>query len=317
MNKEKHIIQKIMETPILNVNPIERDTDYMVHPEIRFKVSGAKDILHYNRLNDIINTPSEGMTDDELITLKAALAQKIGCKLEDLNPYNKEGWLRGTYERTITVDKSGLVLRPTKNYQDILKALILISNDKMVVRGKEQINTNPTASYLITVPNDVQSEQADIFKLQSEFYGAIATLTDDLAKTQAVIEIFNYSINSPIRMAENQSRVVIESRLSEISKDINNCKRFLNVIKDSDLESKIEIINYLSKGFIKYRTGKGFELEGTETTPGTFQELCNFLATPTNANISSALKGKYIAYNAQIKMDNAPAKKGRPAKTEA
>lgn len=312
MNKEKHIILKVLETPVYNINPIERDSDYMLQPELKFKVNGAKDIIHYNRLNDIINITPEGFTEEEQEEVVKKLAKKLGCKVEDLNPYNKEGWLRGHNEYTVTLSKSNQPLKPKSNPLDALRVLIILSNKGFIVSSKEEMAYTPDASYFISEPEQVQNVQADEYEINTKFFKATGSLTDDLPRLQSILEVYNYTINSPIRLAEGATRKTLTAKLNELSKDLNSSKRLVALLEEKNLEDKIEIVNYLYKGFIKYRSNTGFELEGTDIHPSTFQELVNFLATPANAHISSSLKSKMVALKASMVQAATPKSKGRP-----
>lgn len=294
-----HLISKLLTTPRLLVRPIinhavraDGDTSLNKH-------NSAYDRYNYNVKNDILNKP-DGFTDEaiaELETLRNKLANSLGVKADALTVRNKEGLLVGPARVRVNIGNTGLILKPMESPEDLLKAIILISNSGQIAASVEEMQVKSRCVYLITEPDATINDSADEFVVKKKLMGEILKI-DTKDKQQGVLELLSFYSGSTNRMAPDLAQKLIDAKFNEVLDSPIKAKLLLSIVTDKDLDVKLKLVGYIYTGTIKYKIGDGYKLPNSDTSYKTFEELFRFIADPKNLKVLGALNE--ISVKAQL-----------------
>lgn len=172
---------------------------------------------------------------------------------------------------------------------DFISVKILEKYNDEIAPSWEDRNKRSTYMFVITREDEELSEKKKGFDSKKEAFKAYGRIEDDHEKLIGILKLLT---NKPI--AKTSSLKWVQAKVEEFLD--GNPNRFLEVIKDNSLDTKLLIEKGIESGVIikksnKYSTIDGLELCNNGETPS-YENAVKYLDNPKNQEIRSLIEAK-------------------------
>lgn len=231
------------------------------------------------------------LTDDE----KAFLEDYMGLEYNALSVYKKEN---NYWDDDDDFSRSRVYLFKQDNYfdlsnpQDYIKYKILLANKNYICPSLRELENNRKETYEFVIISDGETEKfsSDEMDVNEQCYMEYGKYRDDIDILKLVIEILDNKT-----LGENTKSNWVKGRVNELIK--KDPKRFLSVITDPYLKTKLLIKNALGAGILVRRNDYYYIREGN--TPlcengeeSTLNVAAKYLNNPKHQDVRFTIEAK-------------------------
>lgn len=207
--------------------------------------------------------------------------------------------LSGPSRVRIRISNAGLSLKPMENPEDIIKALILLSNSSIIAFGIDDMKNKPSCTYVLTEPEDVVNDSSNEFVVIKDLMQALAVKTNTNEDKQIALELLSFKNGSNNRMSKDASELVLNSKLNDTLKDINESKKLIAILNDDDFRVHVKVVRFIYDDVITYRASEGYSMPNTEYRAANYTELYAYLNS--NPALFGALTELDISKKSKVK----------------
>lgn len=193
-----------------------------------------------------------------------------------------------TYRVILRKDSAANIL-DLSNPMDYIGYKILLAYREEIAQSWSERNKKATYQFAITQDEEVEIEDNNKLNIKKEAFLAYVKLEDD---KEQVLGLLRLLTNKPI--SKDSKLPWLQGQLQAIV-DANPAK-FLSVIKDKSLDTKLLVENAVNKKVIvkkahKYSTADGLELCRSGEVP-TLDNVIKYLEDPLNSEIRTIIEAK-------------------------
>ena len=220
------------------------------------------------QIKKYINTFPNGMTQQEFFE------KELG---KDLNPTlpNDDNFWRSSRLGRVTMTKEGLRLDLGLTV-DMLKYLILLSNEKLVSPSYEGRLKRATYDFIVVDEGKLTSKKVEEATVKANAYAKFAELTNGKTKMIGFLKSLGRSI--PAAVTEDWIKNEVLSVLEE------GPSQFLSIVNHPQYEQKIFIQEAIEAGAIKKMNERRYTLDnGIEL--GDLHDTINYIHDPENQEV--------------------------------
>lgn len=219
-----------------------------------------------------------GLTKEDETRLEKELFLKPG----DLSSYNKMFWSK--FE--ILIPKEGKLLDISVPMQE-LEYKVLFVHDHVANNEDEKDNT-PTADYVMSSVNQIAKAEASKFAIKEEAFDLYRKLKGHSHKI-SVLKVLGK------RVSPDVTEDFVKGQLGKIIEE--SPEKFIEVVKDPDLDTKVLIMDAVANRVVKQEGGKYTMIGDMEPLGYSLKDTIDFLRNPSNQQILINIKTKLEVKN--------------------
>lgn len=225
------------------------------------------------------------LTDNE----KACLEEILGLEDNGLSIYNKVNNFWDNYQ--VRLNKFDTILDLSKP-EDYIKYKVLLSNKNYVAASLSVLRDSPRATYqyvLLETGEEVASSKSRVSNMM-KCYEEFGKIKEDFDTLKTIIEIAENKV-----VSANTKIEFLQGKINDLILEDN--KKFLQIIEDPYLKSKVLIKKAVEKGVIAKRGDFYYYKETNQPLCNndedpTFSIASKYLSAPQNQELKFAIEAK-------------------------
>lgn len=225
------------------------------------------------------------LTDNE----KACLEEILGLEDNGLSIYNKVNNFWDNYQ--VRLNKFDTILDLSKP-EDYIKYKVLLSNKNYVAASLSVLRDSPRATYqyvLLETGEEVASSKSRVSNMM-KCYEEFGKIKEDFDTLKTIIEIAENKV-----VSANTKIEFLQGKINDLILEDN--KKFLQIIEDPYLKSKVLIKKAVEKGVIAKRGDFYYYKEANQPLCNndedpTFSIASKYLSAPQNQELKFAIEAK-------------------------
>lgn len=225
------------------------------------------------------------LTDNE----KACLEEILGLEDNGLSIYNKVNNFWDNYQ--VRLNKFDTILDLSKP-EDYIKYKVLLSNKNYVAASLSVLRDSPRATYqyvLLETGEEVASSKSRVSNMM-KCYEEFGKIKEDFDTLKTIIEIAENKV-----VSANTKIEFLQGKINDLILEDN--KKFLQIIEDPYLKSKVLIKKAVEKGVIAKRGDFYYYKETNQplcnnNEDPTFSIASKYLSAPQNQELKFAIEAK-------------------------
>ncbi len=231
------------------------------------------------------------LTDEE----KECLEEVMGLEYNALSIYKRRD---NFWDDSNDIGISKVTLYKQDNYfnladpEDYIRYKILLANKDFIAPSLQVLQDKPKATYQFVIVREGDESKKSKIKMSAtmECYTEFGAIKDDIDKLRVIVETLDgrpTSMNSKLEFLQNRINTLIQADSS----------LFLNVIKDSYLDTKVLIKQAIEGGIISNRGGMLYLMSDNSplcenNEEPTFNIAAKYLSAPKHQDIMFAIQAK-------------------------
>lgn len=217
----------------------------------------------------------EGMTQQEFFE------KELGKDLNPTLPNDENFWTTSRLGR-VTMTKEGLRL-DLRETVDMLRYLILLSNDKLVAPSYEARLKRATYEFMIVDEGKLTSKKVEEATLKAKAYAKFAEVTNTRLKMEGFLKSLGRII--PANVQEDWIKNEVLNVLEE------GPSQFLSIINHPQYEQKIFVQEAVEAGAVKKMNDRRYTLDnGIEL--GDLYDTINYINDPENQEVKMRISAR-------------------------